>query len=133
MVRRIISFGVIKGLIYRVHKYPILTSTTNENDTQQIKFPTKQQYQRVVNKYTGVPIHPDIIPFLDGKHHYDEICTELECSPQELDEQLGCIQQLEDATVGNTDHEGNQLVETLYEDKQTEEGHPQWSVQFIFR
>ncbi|KAI9268234.1 nitrogen permease regulator 2-domain-containing protein [Phascolomyces articulosus] len=61
-VRRFISFGVIKGLIYRVHKYPILTHV----DT----------------------IHPDIIPYLDGLHHYDEICTALKCSPQELDEQL---------------------------------------------
>jgi hypothetical protein len=101
----VISFGVIKGLIYRVHKYPILTSNTSENES----FPLKHQYHRVINKSTGATIHPDIIPFLDGKHHYDEICTELECSPQELDEQLG--------TTEN---------ETLNVESQ-------WSVQFIFR
>lgn len=139
MVRRVISFGVIKGLIYRVHKYPILTSTAPQ-ENEQFNFPSKQQYHRVVNKYTGMPIHFDIIPFLDGKHHYDEICTELECSPQELDEQLGCTQQLEDSSAasnGNTGAEGNHVVETLYEgmteDKQNEEGLSQWSVQFIFR
>lgn len=139
MARRVISFGVIKGLIYRVHKYPILTSTAPQ-DNEQFSFPSKQQYHRVVNKYTGMPIHPDIIPFLDGKHHYDEICTELECSPLELDEQLGCVQQLEDSssgTLANTDAEGNHIVDTLYEgaadDKQNEEGLSQWSVQFIFR
>ncbi|KAK4521804.1 Succinate dehydrogenase assembly factor 3 (SDH assembly factor 3) (SDHAF3) [Mucor velutinosus] len=134
--RRVISFGVIKGLIYRVHKYPILTSTSQQ-ENEPFRFPSKQQYHRVVNKYTGMSIHSDIIPFLDGKHHYDEICTELECSPQELDEQLGCTQQMEDSNAttmnGNTDN----IVETLYEgmaeDKQNEDGLSQWSVEFIFR
>lgn len=129
-----ISFGVIKGLIYRVHKYPILTCTTNDNENKPLSFPLENQYDHVVNKYTGVAIHPDIIPFLDGKHHYDEICTELECSPHELDEQLGFIQPFEDSV----NHGENQPVETLYEgvaedNKQSEEGLPQWIVQFIFR
>lgn len=136
MERRVISFGVIKGLIYRVHKYPILTSTTPQ-ENEQFHFPSKQQYHRVVNKYTGMPIHSDIIPFLDGKHHYDEICTELECSPQELDEQLGCTQQSEDSTATATNGNTDNIVETLYEgmaeDKQNEEGLSQWSVEFIFR
>lgn len=132
--RRVISFGVIKGLIYRVHKYPILTCTTNDNET--LSFPLENQYDRVVNKYTGASIHPDIIPFLNGKHHYDEICTELECSPHELDEQLGFVQP---ETIHHG--EGHQPVETLYEgvaeentnNKQNEDGLPQWTVQFIFR
>lgn len=114
--RRVISFGVIKGLIYRVHKYPILTSTTT---TENESFPLKHQYHRVINKYTGSSIHPDIIPFLDGKHHYDEICTELECSPQELDEQLGCPQQQDTIESNETLNEAEDLA--------------QWSVQFIFR
>lgn len=120
-----ISFGVIKGLIYRVHKYPILAST-NESETQS-SFPTKSQYHLVVNKYTGTPIHSDIIPYLDGKHHYDEICTDLECSPQELDEQLGCTQQQFDET------QPKHVVDTVYEDDKQNEGQPQWCVQFIFR
>lgn len=120
-----ISFGVIKGLIYRVHKYPILAST-NESETQS-NFPTKDQYHLVINKYTGATIHPDIIPYLDGKHHYDEICTDLECSPQELNEQLGCAQQpFDEAQPKHT-------VDTVYEDAKQNEGQPQWCVQFIFR
>ncbi|KAI7868865.1 nitrogen permease regulator 2 [Spinellus fusiger] len=71
-VRRFISFGVIEGLIYRIHKYPILIN-----------------YAKIINLNTGTLLHPDILPFLNGRHHYDEICTELKCSPQELDEQLG--------------------------------------------
>lgn len=115
--RRVISFGVIKGLIYRVHKYPILTSTSESES-----FPSRDQYHRVINKYTGSTIHSDIIPFLDGKHHYDEICTELECSPQELDEQLGCPRQ--DGTVEET-----AVIESTNEAEEMS----QWSVQFIFR
>ncbi|KAI9337637.1 nitrogen permease regulator 2 [Pilaira anomala] len=102
--RRVISFGVIKGLIYRVHKYPILA---------------------IINKYTGATIHPDIIPYLDGKHHYDEICTDLECSPQELNEQLGCTQQQFE--------QSKHVVDTVYEDDKQNEGQPRWCVQFIFR
>ncbi|KAL1936768.1 hypothetical protein VTP01DRAFT_902 [Rhizomucor pusillus] len=79
-IRRFISFGVIKGLIYRVYKYPILTQLAGEPSP-----PPK----RIINVNTGTTIHPDIVPYLDGSHHYDEICTALKCSPQELDEQLG--------------------------------------------
>jgi hypothetical protein len=43
----------------------------------------------VINQNTGGPIDSQLLSFLDGNHHYDEICTELRCSPKELDEQLG--------------------------------------------
>lgn len=129
-----ISFGVIKGLIYRVHKYPILAST-HESETQS-SFPCKSQYHLVVNEYTGMVIHPDIIPYLDGKHHYDEICTDLECSPQELDEQLGYSssqqQRHQQDEMDMKQHAVNTVYEGMAEDKQNE-GQPQWSVQFIFR
>lgn len=74
-------------MIYRVHKYPILTPLDSSNDTQ-LGLPSKDQYANIINANTGSHIHPDIIPYLDGLHHYDEICTALRCSPQELDEQL---------------------------------------------
>jgi hypothetical protein len=131
----VISFGVIKGLIYRVHKYPILAST-NEYETTSYLFPTRNQYHLVVNKYTGMAIHPDIIPYLDGKHHYDEICTDLECSPQELDEQLGCISQQRQFNESNTNATTINEVDTVYEglvEDSNKEGQPQWNVQFIFR
>jgi hypothetical protein len=99
-----------------VHKYPILT-TTNESEVAMLSLPSSASDEVIINKNTGMPIYPDIIPFLDGKHHYDEICTALECSPQELDEQL----------LGN-----NQI--TIHQ----EDSHPiieekQWSVKFIYR
>ncbi|CAG8494827.1 12101_t:CDS:2 [Funneliformis caledonium] len=65
-IRRFISFGVIKGFLYRVHKYPVLPEPHN----QQSKLPSK--LRRLLN----------------GKHHYDEICTVEGCSARELDEIL---------------------------------------------
>ncbi|ORY90531.1 nitrogen permease regulator 2-domain-containing protein [Syncephalastrum racemosum] len=100
-VRRFISFGVIKGLIYRVHKYPILTHMSTSHEPQQaLILPTRAQYSKLININTGQTIHPDIIPYLDGCHHYDEICTALYCSPHELDEQLGFRNSSFDAGAG---------------------------------
>ncbi|OAD74380.1 hypothetical protein PHYBLDRAFT_99189, partial [Phycomyces blakesleeanus NRRL 1555(-)] len=82
-VRRFISFGIIKGLIYRVHKYPILISL-NPNDSFEPNSADKP-FSNIINLNTGTTIHSEIIPFLNGSHHYDEICTTLKCSPQELD------------------------------------------------
>ncbi|OLL27134.1 Nitrogen permease regulator 2 [Neolecta irregularis DAH-3] len=66
-IRRFISFGVIKGFLYRVMKYPVLLNPTSQK----------------VNSLTK---------FANGNHHMDEICTEFECSlveAQEALEQLG--------------------------------------------
>ncbi|KAI8915639.1 nitrogen permease regulator 2, partial [Gorgonomyces haynaldii] len=48
-VRKFILYGLVKGIISRVHRYPYL-------------------YQE-----TSVPL--DLLKYLDGKHHLDEICT----------------------------------------------------------
>jgi len=65
-IRRFISFGVIKGFLYRVHKYPMLPELHN----QQSK------------------LLPQLRRLLNGKHHYDEICTMEGCSARKLDETL---------------------------------------------
>ncbi|KAI8337709.1 nitrogen permease regulator 2 [Chlamydoabsidia padenii] len=88
-IRRFISFGVIKGLIYRVHKYPILINCHHHQQENRLTFPTLEQQHTLINRNTGMGIHPDVFIFLDGQHHYDEICTRLKCSSQELDEHLG--------------------------------------------
>lgn len=58
-VRRFISFGVIKGILYRVHKYPV------PNDPGQLdrKLPMAK--------------------YLDGSHHFDDICTDLQIPEKE--------------------------------------------------
>jgi len=69
-VRRLILFGVIKGFLQRVHKYPILP---NQYQNSLIDKGDNEQF---IKKY------------LNGRHHYDEICTKLSYSPKELDEIL---------------------------------------------
>nr|CAG8534991.1 14023_t:CDS:2 [Entrophospora candida] len=72
-IRRFISFGVIKGFLYRVHKYPILQKSIDGNDSKHIN------------------LSPKLQRLLNGKHHYDEICTMENCSVRELDEKLSKI------------------------------------------
>lgn len=73
-IRRFTQFGIIKGFLYRVHKFPVLNgqapliggrSGRGRWDNQQDK---------------NLPL----TKFLDGAHHFDEICTELQQSEQEV-------------------------------------------------
>ncbi|KAG0168466.1 Nitrogen permease regulator 2 [Apophysomyces sp. BC1015] len=131
-VRRFISFGVIKGLIYRVHKYAVLT-LCNPNDAHP-GTPSKKQYGKVINRNTGTTIHPDIIPFLDGRHHYDAICTELKCSPQELDEQLGFQNNTFDLDAADHSVDYGHASEMSHKESRRDgDQQTQWYVRFIYR
>ncbi|KAI8603722.1 nitrogen permease regulator 2 [Dissophora ornata] len=77
-VRRFISFGVIKGFLYRVHKYPILDShdpaatAAASSGINLATSSTKSDAQQLLN----------------GEHHYDELCTMFGCSVREMDQIL---------------------------------------------
>lgn len=135
--RRLITFGVIKGLIYRVYKYPILINLTTSATISATNLPTK-----VVNQNTGGGIHSQLLPFLDGHHHYDEICTELRCSPKELDEQLGYNADAEDGLRQPAGPDTNENGDATSMDTQAIQGDlvsngngntDLWIVRFIFR
>ncbi|KAJ3295788.1 Nitrogen permease regulator 2 [Borealophlyctis nickersoniae] len=64
--RRFILFGVIKGFLYRVHKYPMWLTRSDANDSP----------NRHLKRY------------LNGQHHYDELCTLFGCTARELDDVL---------------------------------------------
>ncbi|KAK5192649.1 Nitrogen permease regulator 2 [Exophiala xenobiotica] len=112
-MRRFITFGVIKGFIYRVHRYAIrtqksLNSVPHHGDHNGDDLPdnlTKSMSsERQLNEESrskrkhsrrtddrGVPDHhlnQRILDFLDGTHCFDEICTELEISEKELMDRL---------------------------------------------
>jgi len=70
-LRRFISFGVIKGFLYRVHRYPILSEVTND--------------KRLNEKARSLKKH------LNGKTPMDGLCTMLECSVKDVEEQLAQI------------------------------------------
>ncbi|KAI4235040.1 MAG: hypothetical protein L6R40_006586 [Gallowayella cf. fulva] len=96
-VRRFITFGVIKGFLYRVHRYAIATSKTSRRRREH-----KIQSKQKANASAVAEIRPDKIEadsllglekFLDGTHCFDEICTELMISEQEL---LGRLKSFDD-------------------------------------
>ena len=70
-VRRFITFGVIKGFLYRVHKYAITTGPTGPLNKVDGK-----EGQRIGRK--------ELERYLDGNHCFDQICTELLINEREL-------------------------------------------------
>jgi len=72
-VRRFISFGVIKGFLYRVHRYPIVGEPANGDK--------KAAEKRLT-----------WVKHLDGRKHVDALCTMLECSVKDIEDQLAEIE-----------------------------------------
>ena len=73
-IRRFITFGVIKGFLYRVHKYVIATSLGMEGGLDGQEGGDKGKARR----------DPALSKYLDGKHCFDKICTDLMISEKEL-------------------------------------------------
>ncbi|KAK4946049.1 Nitrogen permease regulator 2 [Elasticomyces elasticus] len=109
-MRRFITFGVIKGFLYRVHRYAIRTNKGNathghhaENGTEHLTKSMSsernltEEASRAQKKHSRDAygkgdstrhLNARIIEFLDGTHCFDEICTELEISEKELIDRL---------------------------------------------
>ena len=82
-IRRFITFGVIKGFLYRVHKYAIATGATSI---------LSQARERKGSKHGNKRLER----FLDGNHCFDEICTELMISERDL---LGKLKEIGDIQI----------------------------------
>ena len=96
-VRRFITFGVIKGFLYRVHKYALATSTHRSGSKRSAKAnfgrPGRREEQRrekekEKEKVGGETEAVDLGEYLDGTHCFDEICTDLMISEKELTARL---------------------------------------------
>lgn len=72
-IRRFITFGIIKGFLYRVHKYAIAMPVKALNGM------STQTRQNEAMRPTSV-----MSRYLEGIHSFDEICTELMISEKEL-------------------------------------------------
>ncbi|KAF3932772.1 hypothetical protein ABW19_dt0206884 [Dactylella cylindrospora] len=101
-VRRFIQFGMIKGFLYRVHKYPVriddgtggiamaiaggaLDLNGNENGGEYSTAAGK--VGKPVATGSGIHTHDRSLPllrYLDGAHHFDSICTDLQQSEREV-------------------------------------------------
>ncbi|OAP65334.1 hypothetical protein AYL99_01306 [Fonsecaea erecta] len=115
-MRRFVTFGVIKGFLYRVHRYAIRThkgtvsygpsdggtaryahltrSMSSERHFAEESSPRTRHKQHKHSRSVG-KIHTEyqtlnarIVEFLDGTHCFDEICTDLGISEKDLTERL---------------------------------------------
>jgi hypothetical protein len=100
-VRRFITFGIIKGFLYRVHKYVVATNISIpgdgggarrgddlENDLDMRGGINWRDSRRP--SLTGSSIGRDLplARYLDGMHCFDEICTELRLSERRVLEKM---------------------------------------------
>jgi len=110
-IRRFLTFGVIKGFLYRVHRYayatgvkkngegrrtgmvvrrerdPIPRSMSSEWQLKEVGGNTRRYIVHGSSDEEGVS-NARLKEYLDGTHCFDEICTELEISEKELEEKL---------------------------------------------
>ena len=109
---RFITFGLVHGLIRRIHEYAVnedhdstfstknasrsrgeRTSFSNENKVD-VDQSVDDQVSELSERETGLS---RILPLLDGEHHVDEICTTFMRSHAELSQMFKARQRV--ATV----------------------------------
>jgi nitrogen permease regulator 2-like protein len=102
-LRRFLTFGVIKGFLYRVHRYVIRTgkslggedgvrmalgrSLSSEAYLTERNLKGKRKKSKAEDE-GGKSAEARLVKFLDGTHCFDEICTELEITERELMDRL---------------------------------------------
>ncbi|KAF6226516.1 hypothetical protein HO133_009382 [Letharia lupina] len=90
-VRRFVTFGVIKGFLYRVHKYALATSIHRSGSRRLTKanvHRSKPGEGQKKERMGGGVENVDLGKYLDGTHCFDEICTDLMISEKELTARL---------------------------------------------
>ncbi|RMZ75720.1 hypothetical protein DV738_g5350, partial [Chaetothyriales sp. CBS 135597] len=83
-VRRFVTFGVIKGFLYRVHRYAIKTSKGRADGGVAAAAARAMLLPRSMSTSGGKDITSALLPYLDGTHCFDEICTNLEITHDNL-------------------------------------------------
>ncbi|KAI9817183.1 MAG: Nitrogen permease regulator 2 [Pycnora praestabilis] len=78
-VRRMITFGIIKGFLYRVQKFAIATS--NGASTNGL---VTRGHSGAKSGKPGIRGELPLTKYLDGTHCFDEICTELQLSEKDV-------------------------------------------------
>lgn len=88
-IRRFVVFGILNGVLYRVHKYviasprsaPDISYRDFEEETFR-KASSTGRRKKDVRQSAEQPI--DLDRYLDGMHSFDQICTELQMSEKSL-------------------------------------------------
>lgn len=99
-IRRFVTFGIIKGFLYRIHRYAIQTNNLESEKADPKARRSKQDFSskgsdarhgdRKSRRRDALPL----THFLDGTHSFDEICTYFGMSEQDL------LQRLTDSRFG---------------------------------
>jgi len=81
-VRRFMTFGVVKGLLYRVHKYAVASTAAGSGDEVKIAVAgaagNGEQRAGDETPTTAAPaVDMSMARYMDGMHSFDEICTAL--------------------------------------------------------
>jgi hypothetical protein len=99
-VRRFITFGIIKGFLYRIHKYVVATNLSipvdggggRRGDDFEHDLDARGPFWRDSRRgsLAGSSIGRDLplARYLDGMHCFDEICTELRLSEKKVLEKM---------------------------------------------
>ena len=82
-VRRFMTFGVIKGLLYRVHKYAVASTAAGGDGTADRIATAGAAGMREQRIGDGTPTAAvpkldkdmEMVRYMDGMHSFDEICT----------------------------------------------------------
>lgn len=100
-IRRFITFGIIKGFLYRVHRYAIQTTKLNTDNQHPSQHRSDRSTQKRLEHNSKGEVNSShrfsmpLTQFLDGTHSFDEICTYFEISEGEL------LQRLSDPRLGD--------------------------------
>lgn len=81
-VRRFINFGIVKGFLYRVHKYVIALNHIKGRKGLESSAGNGEAVRGKSRQETDENI--ELAKYLDGTHCFDEICTEMGWSEKEL-------------------------------------------------
>ncbi|KAI9794047.1 MAG: Nitrogen permease regulator 2 [Peltula sp. TS41687] len=101
-IRRFITFGLIKGFLYRIHKYAIKTSGGGKGGAKARLLVGKTRPRLLMDGSSPSPATVGmagrkakppsgrlrLMKYLDGMHCFDEICTEMHMSEKQLLAQL---------------------------------------------
>jgi hypothetical protein len=91
-VRRFLTFGIIKGFLYRVHRYAMRTFEKPHGQKRTNGGSAKKQVSKDDSDDDDddgeEELRARLLKFLDGTHCFDEICTELCISEDDLMKRL---------------------------------------------
>lgn len=92
--QKLIKFGIMKGIIRRIQKYPILLNDLIEDEPDSWMHSSTITQSNITTRSTSSPqsntstSYKNIYLYFDGKHSYDQLCCEFNKTYQEIEEKV---------------------------------------------